>query len=112
APEMRKAFEVHGGSLATSGSVAFQFTKQGVITIKADAVEEDQLLESALEAGADDVRNEEEVFEVITTPANFQKVRDALEASNIPVEAAEITNMPNTQVAVDEEQAVKVLKLI
>ncbi len=112
APEMRKIFEVHGGSLATSGSVAFQFTKQGVITIKADAVEEDKLLELALDAGAEDVRNEEEVFEVITAPTAFQKVKEALETAGIPIENAEITNMPNTQVPVADEQAVKVLKLI
>src|SRR5438876_2333209 len=67
APELRKIFEVAGGNLATSGSVAFQFTKQGIVAIKADAVDEDKLLELALDAGADDVKNEVEVFEVITT---------------------------------------------
>ena len=68
APELRSILERNGANLATSGSVAFQFTKQGIITIKADAVGEDALLEAALEAGAEDVKNEGEVFEVITTP--------------------------------------------
>src|ERR1035437_7932464 len=62
APELRKIFEVHGGNLAQSGSVGFQFTKQGLITIKSDAVAEDKLIELALDAGADDVRNEGEAF--------------------------------------------------
>src|SRR5687768_16737509 len=66
APDLRSIFEKNGGNFAASGAVAFQFTKQGVITIKSDAVAEDALLEAALEAGADDVRNEGEVFEVIT----------------------------------------------
>src|SRR4051812_38214808 len=95
APELRSILEKAGGNLATSGAVAFQFTKQGVITIRADATDEDRLLELALEAGAEDVRNEVEVFEVITTPVAFLKVRDAITAANIPVEAAEVTHMPN-----------------
>ena len=111
APEMRKIFEVAGGNLATSGSVAFQFTKQGVITIKADAVGEDALMELALEAGAEDVTNEGEVFEVYTAPTTFHKVREAIAAAKIPVEAAEVTNIPNNTVAVDGEVAQRVLKL-
>src|SRR5437016_3804616 len=71
APDLRMIFELNGGNLGNSGSVAFQFTKQGVITIKADAVEEDRLLELALDAGAEDVKNEGEVFEVLTTPVSF-----------------------------------------
>src|SRR5437868_523005 len=68
APELRKAFEVAGGNLATTGAVAFQFIKQGIIAIRAESVPEDKLLEVALEAGAEDVKNEGEVYEVITTP--------------------------------------------
>src|SRR5438105_5036244 len=112
APEMRKIFEVAGGNLATSGSVSFQFTKQGVITIKSDAASEDQLLELALDAGAEDVKNEVEVFEVITAPTMFLKVRDAITAANIPIEAAEVTNLPNNTVPVDGEIAHRILKLI
>src|SRR5437763_2901673 len=88
APEMRKIFEVAGGNLANSGAVAFQFTQQGVITIKSDAIEEDQLLELALEAGAEDVKNEVEVFEVLTSPVAFHKVKDALAAAKVPIEAS------------------------
>ena len=112
APELRKAFEIHGGNLATSGAVGFQFNKQGVITIKADAVSEDTLLESALEAGAEDVKNEGEVFEVITSPTAYLKVKEAIESAKIPVEAGEITYMPSNTVPVDVEKGQRLLKLI
>ncbi|HET6251285.1 MAG TPA: YebC/PmpR family DNA-binding transcriptional regulator [Tepidisphaeraceae bacterium] len=112
APEIRTALEKAGGNLASSGAVAFQFTKQGIITIKADAVSEDALLETALDAGAEDVKNEGEVFEVITTPTAFQKVKESLEAAKIAIEASEVTNIPSTTVAVEAEAAQKLLKLI
>jgi YebC/PmpR family DNA-binding regulatory protein len=112
APEVRSILEKAGGNLATSGAVAFQFTKQGIITIKADATTEDALLELALDAGAEDVRNEVEVFEVITTPAAFHKVKEALTAANVAMEASEITNIPGSTVAVEGEAAQKLLKLI
>ena len=112
APDLRSILEKNGGNLASRGAVAFQFTKQGVITIKADAIAEDALLEAALDAGAEDVRNEGEVYEVITTPTAYLKVKDAVAAAKIPVEAAEITNMPNGTVAVSAEAAQKLLKLI
>ena len=112
APEMRSIFEKHGGNLATSGSVAFQFTKQGVITIKSTATDEDALLELALDAGAEDVQSAGEVVEVITTPTAYQKVKDVIEKANIPIEASEITNLPNNTIALNEEAAQKLLKLI
>ena len=112
APEMRSIFEKHGGNLATSGSVAFQFTKQGVITIKSSATDEDALMELALDAGADDVCNEGEFIEVITTPVAYQRVKDAIEKVNIPIEASEITNLPSNTIALNEEAAQKLLKLI
>src|SRR5256714_12244726 len=113
APDLRSIFEKHGGNFGASGSVAFQFTKQGVITIKSDAVEEDKLLEIALDAGAEDVKNEGEVFEVITTPTAYLKVKEAIDAAKIPTEAGEVTYMPNNTVAVpDPEIAQRILKLI
>jgi YebC/PmpR family DNA-binding regulatory protein len=112
APEVRSILEKHGGNLATSGAVAFQFTKVGIITIKAAGMDEDKLIELALVAGAEDVRNEGEVFEVITTPTDFLKVKEALTAAKIPIEASEITHVPTSTVPVDGEKAVKLLKLI
>jgi YebC/PmpR family DNA-binding regulatory protein len=112
APDLRNIFEKCGGNFAASGAVAFQFTRQGIITIKADALPEDRLLEVALDAGAEDVKNEGEVYEVIATPTTFHKVRDAIGAANIAIEASDITNIPNNTVAVDAEVAQKILKLI
>ena len=112
APEIRSTFERHGGNLAASGAVSFQFTKQGVITIKSDAVGEDKLLELALDAGAEDVKNEGEVFEVITTPTAYHKVKESLTAAGVPIEAGEITSLPANTVPVDAEAGHRVLKLI
>src|SRR5215212_3010742 len=112
APELRSILEKAGANLATSDAVAFQFTKQGVISIKSDAVDEDKLMEVALDAGAEDVKNEGEVYEVITTPTAYIKVKEALEAAKIPAEASEITHMPNSTIPVDAEAAQKLLKLI
>lgn len=112
APDLRAAFERSGGNLGSSGSVAFQFTKTGVITIRSEAIGEDDLMELALEAGAEDVKNEGEGYVVLTTPTAFHKVKDAITAKNIPVETSEITYVPNNTVAVDEERAVALLKFI
>jgi YebC/PmpR family DNA-binding regulatory protein len=112
APDLRSIFEKGGGNMGTSGSVAFQFTKQGVIAIKTSAVDEDRLMEIALEAGAEDVRNEGEVYEVITTPTAYLKVKESIEAAKIPIEAGEVTQMPNNTVPVDGETAQRLLKMI
>jgi YebC/PmpR family DNA-binding regulatory protein len=112
APDLRAIFERAGGNLGSSGSVAFQFTKQGVITIKSDALDEEKLMELALDAGADDVKSEDEVYEVVTQPTEFHRVKDALAAAGIAFEGAEITYMPNNTVAVDADVGAKVLKLI
>jgi YebC/PmpR family DNA-binding regulatory protein len=112
AAELRQIFDHNGGNLGTSGSVAFQFNKQGVITIQSSATTEDKLMELALEAGAEDVRNEGEVFEVITTPTSFHKVKEAIAAANIPVEASEITHLPTNTVPVSGDHAQTLLKII
>jgi YebC/PmpR family DNA-binding regulatory protein len=112
APEIRNIFEKAGGNLATTGSVGFQFTKQGVIAIKSDAIDEEKLMELALEAGAEDVKDEGEVREVVTLPTQYLKVKEALEAAKVPIEASEITNMPSNTVPVDGEVAQRILKLI
>jgi YebC/PmpR family DNA-binding regulatory protein len=112
APELRKIFEVAGGNLATSGAVAFQFTKYGVIAVKSDTMPEDTLIEKALDAGAEDVKNEGEVYEVYTQPTQFHKVREALAAAKIPIEASEIANIPNSTVPVSAEHAQRIVKLI
>ncbi len=91
--------------------MSFQFAKQGLISIKADAIGEDALLELALEAGAEDVKNEGEAYTVITTPAAFHKVKEAL-AAKVPVEGGEVASVPSTFIAVQGEMANKILRLI
>ena len=112
APEMRKIFEIAGGNLASSGSVAFQFTKQGMIMIRPDAVAEDKLIEVALDAGAEDVKAEAEGFAVVTAPTMFHKVKEAVEAAGVPVEGAEITNLAQNTVRVEGDMARRIQKLI
>ncbi|HYN82115.1 MAG TPA: YebC/PmpR family DNA-binding transcriptional regulator, partial [Gemmatimonadaceae bacterium] len=86
--------------------------KQGIITIKSTAIDEDALLELALDAGAEDVRNVGEVFEVITTPTAYLKVKETIEKSGIPIEASEIASLPNNTIPLDAGQAQKLLKLV
>lgn len=112
APDLRMIFDKNGGNLGLSGSVAFQFKKLGVITLKTDAMDEDTLMELALDAGADDVRNLGEVYEVITQPTIFHKVKDAIAAKNVALEASEVTYLADNTVAVDGEKAQMLLKLI
>ena len=112
APEIRTILEKAGGNLATSGAVAFQFTKQGIITVKSEGLDEDTLMELALDAGAEDVKNEGEVYLVITTPVSLHKVKDALAAAKISAEAADVSNVPGSTVTLDEEAAQRLLKLV
>jgi YebC/PmpR family DNA-binding regulatory protein len=112
APELRKIFETSGGNLASSGAVAFQFTKRGMIMVKADAIAEDDLLEKALEAGAEDVVNEGEGYSVITAPTAFHKVKEALTAAKVPIEGSEITNLPNSTIPLAADMAHRILRLI
>lgn len=110
--EVRRLFDIAGGNVGTTGSVAFQFTKQGILSIRTDAVAEDRLMELALEAGAEDVRSSEDGFEVITAPAAYHKVKDALTAAGITLEASDVMYVPNNTVAIEGDAAVKLVKLI
>jgi YebC/PmpR family DNA-binding regulatory protein len=112
APEMREIFERNGGNFGASGSVAFQFQKRGIISLKSDGVDEEKLMNIALEAGAEDVVNVGEVFEVTTPPNLLHKVKDAIVAAKMTVEAAEVTYIPTNTVAIDAEKAQKLLKLV
>ncbi len=112
APDLRSIFDRYGGNLGTNGSVAFQFNKLGVITIKSDGTDENDLIELALDAGAEDVKNEGEVFEVLTQPVQFHKVKEAIEGEGLAIEASEITYLPQNTVAIDGDKAASLLKLI
>jgi YebC/PmpR family DNA-binding regulatory protein len=110
--EIRYAFEKYGGNMGTSGSVSWMFKKRGIIHILKDSVTEDRLMEVALEAGAEDVRDDDEVWTVDTDPGAFLAVQDALQGAGIAVENAEIDNVPDNRVEVGEDKASSLLKLL
>ncbi len=110
--EVRYAFSKSGCELAASGSVAYLFERKGQMVFSAE-VDEDTLMEEALEAGADDIVNHEDgSFEVLTAPEEFMNVKDALVAKGLNPEAGEVTMLPSTQAELDVSTAVKVLNLI
>lgn len=109
--EVRHAFTKMGGNLGTDGSVAYLFSKQGVILI--NNAEEEQVMEIALESGADDISTESDgSIEVITTLENFQAVKDALEAAKLEVSSAEIVMEASTKVSLEQESAETFMRLI
>jgi YebC/PmpR family DNA-binding regulatory protein len=111
-PELRSIFSKCGGRMADSGSVSWSFDSKGVIVVPKDGTTEDEVMEAAIEAGAEDVRTEEDTFEVITAPGDMQAVREALEAASLKVERAEVTMLPQTTVAVSGKQAEQTLRLM
>jgi YebC/PmpR family DNA-binding regulatory protein len=110
--EVRHLFSKHGGNLGETGSVAWQFKRQGVITIPAEAIAEEELLEIALEAGADDVSQEEEFYRVLTTVEEFHRVREALQERGLPIAEAQLELTPTTTVRVEGEIAQKLMRLL
>jgi YebC/PmpR family DNA-binding regulatory protein len=112
AGEIRKVFELAGGKLGATGCVAWMFDRKGLITIAADQVDEDRLMELALEAGADDVRHVGSSFEVTCDPNAYSIVCDALDAAGIATESRQITRIPKDTVDLDATAAAAVLKLM
>ncbi len=110
--EVRHAFSKFGGNLGTDGSVAYLFSKIGVISFAPGGADEDAVMEAALEGGAEDVVVEEDgSIEVITTPEDFGTVKDALEAAGLKPDMAEVTMRASTSVELDADQAQTMMKL-
>ncbi len=109
--EMRHLFSKNGGNLGEPGSVAYLFDKAGVIVVDAGRYSEEDLL-PAIEAGAQDIGVDEDVFEVITEPAGLATVRVALEDAGIQMESAELTQRPKSSVPVDADTASRLFRLI
>ncbi|MEZ9370430.1 YebC/PmpR family DNA-binding transcriptional regulator [Shewanella sp. 10N.286.51.B2] len=109
---VRNAFSKSGGNLGTDGSVAYMFTKSGVISYP-NTVDEDQLMDAALEAGADDVVSHDNgAFDVLTTPDAFGSVKDALDAAGFEAVNAEVTMIAGTKADLDADTAAKFMRLI
>lgn len=98
AADMRNLFNKNGGNLGDAGSVAWMFEKKGIITIPGDATTEDKLFELAVEAGAEDVRLVEDMFEVQTAPTDFAKVLGAIDKAGLKTTSAELSMIPKTTV--------------
>lgn len=113
AAEVRAVFSKNGGNLGSTGSVAHLFHRKGQIFVEESAVDEDTLLTLALEAGAEDMRQDGDSFEILTEPSQFMVVVDALSEADIPMPSSELTFMPELEVAVtDERQAQSIMRFV
>ncbi len=112
AGEIRLIFDKHGGAVGAANSVGWMFAKKGIINIERSKIDEEKLMEIALNAGAEDVQTSEEGYEVTTTVADFEKVRKALLAAKIELAQADIVNIPSQTVAVSGEGVEKLHKII
>ena len=107
APEIKRLFEKHGGSLGTSGCVNWMFHKKGLITVATDDAAEDELMEIAIAAGAEDLQNMGEFFEITCEPAAFDKLKDVLKAKEIPTSIAELSMIPQNTVPIEDEKTAR-----
>lgn len=113
ASDVRHAFDKNGGSLGASGCVGWMFDTKGVITVENDGqIEEEELMMAALEAGAEDLSNEEEVFEITTEVSSLGEVRDVLEQAGYKLVSAEISRIPQNTVAPDASLYESIEKLL
>jgi YebC/PmpR family DNA-binding regulatory protein len=112
APEVRKIFENHGGSLGQTGCVAFNFQQQGQIVITGDGLSEEDVMEAALEAGAEDIEADDDIFVVTTAPTDYQQVRKSLADAGYTIDSGSVTMVPLDTVAPEGKEATRVAKLI
>ena len=110
--DIRHIFSKSGGNLGENGCVGWMFDKKGYINIEKDGVDEESLMEVALEAGAEDVREEDGSFEVITEPEDFETVREAIEKASIAYADAEITMLPQNFTALQGKEAEQMVRLM
>jgi len=110
--EIRHILSKHNGNMGENGCVAWMFDKKGIITINTEEIEEDALMELVLEEGADDMKSEEGLYEVVTTPSAYENVKSAIENKNIKIESAELTMHPQNTVKIQGKDAENLLKII
>lgn len=110
--EIRHAFSKNGGNLGETGSVSYMFTKKGVIVVAKSAADEEKLTEIVLEAGADDLNDDGDYWEILTSPKDFEAVRDAVKAAKIEPESAEVTMVPSTYQKLEGTQANAMMRLL
>ena len=110
--EIRHLLSKNGGNLGESGSVGWMFHRKGYFVVDKSTVEEDKLMEIALSAGADDMVEDGENFEIFTSPEGFDQVKNALEAASVPLAASEISMVPQNYVKLEGKNAQTMLKLM
>jgi YebC/PmpR family DNA-binding regulatory protein len=110
--DVRNIFFRHGGNLGESGCVAWLFDSRGVITVDAKEQDSEALALEAIDAGAEDVKVENDYIEIYTRPEELEKVREALKQKNVPVASAEVSRVPKTVVQLDEKAALQTLRLL
>ena len=109
--EIRRMFTKHGGNMGETGCVGWMFDKKGILTVDKSQVDEDRLMDIALDAGAEDVRDEGEVFEVVTQPEDFEKVKERLDREKVAIASGQVSLVPKNTVDVDAKNVEQVLKL-
>ena len=109
--DVRHAFSKHGGNLGEPGSVAYLFDKRGEIVVDASRYDEDDLI-VAIDAGAEDISLDDDVYEIVTEPGDLSAVRGALTDADVEIESADVTQRPKSRVPVSESDAARLLKLI
>jgi YebC/PmpR family DNA-binding regulatory protein len=112
APELRKVFEKNGGKLGATGCVNYLFDRKGLFLIEQDKIDEEQLMEIALEAGAEDIKAEDGNYEVVCPPESYSDVLTALDAKEIPRLSQSVTRIPQNTVDLEVDGARQILKLI
>ncbi|MBN2057440.1 MAG: YebC/PmpR family DNA-binding transcriptional regulator [Candidatus Saganbacteria bacterium] len=110
--EIRNIFTKAGGNMGSSGCVSYLFNKKGSLVFDKAGIDEDALGLEAIEAGAEDLHSEESTIEIVTSPENYQKVKDALKAKGFTPSSSEVTMVPTTTVKVTGDDAPKVIKLV
>ena len=110
--EIRHALTKHGGNMGENGCVAWMFQKKGYLVVEKSVIDEERLMETALEAGAEDVREDGDNFEVITAPEDFEAVKEAIDGAGIATLEAEVTMLPSNMTALDGDTALKMIRLI
>ncbi|MBE0429994.1 MAG: YebC/PmpR family DNA-binding transcriptional regulator [Thermoleophilia bacterium] len=112
AAEVRNIFNKSGGKLGETGTVAWMFERKGSIVVDAGVVDEDELMAVAIDAGAEDVNQDESTYEIVTSPSDFMSVREAIEAAGIRYTSAELAMLPKNTIKLEQSDAKKILRLM
>lgn len=110
--DIRHIFNKYGGNLGENGCVGWMFDKKGYIVVEMEGLDEEMVMNTAIDSGAEDVREEEDQYEIITAPGDFDSVKEAVDNASIPYIVAEITMLPQTTVNIVGKEAEQMMKLM